>query len=65
MLNMRLWAEWFTPVSWEEFLRQKQQDKELKRRIRAATQTGRPLASEEAVRRLEVFLGRRLQRCRQ
>jgi putative transposase len=60
LLNMGLWEECFTPVSWAEFLRQKQQDKELKQRIRTATQTGRPLASEEAVRRLEVSFGRRL-----
>lgn len=60
LLNMGLWEECFTPVSWAKFLRQKQQDKELKQRIRTATQTGRPLASEEAVRRLEVSFGRRL-----
>lgn len=60
LLNMGLWEECFTPVSWAEFLRQKQQDKELKQRIRTATQTGRPLASEEAVRRLEASFGRRL-----
>jgi putative transposase len=60
LLNMRLWAEYFTPASWAEYLRQKEQDKELQHRIRTATQTGRPLAGHEAVRELELSLGRRL-----
>ena len=60
LLNMRLWETYFTPALWAEHLRQKQHERELPRRIRTATQTGRPLASDGAVRKLELLLGRRL-----
>ena len=61
LLNMDLWREHFTPSLWAEFLRRKQGDRRLLHRIRTATQTGRPIASEETLRQLEIKLGRRLQ----
>ena len=60
LLDMDLWKAHFTPSSWADFLRQKQGDKKLLHRIRTATQTGRPLASEEVLRKLEGQFGGRL-----
>ena len=65
LLDMDLWRAHFTPNSWAEFLRQKQHDKRLLHRIRTATQTGRPLASDEMLRQLEIRFGRRLRLGRQ
>jgi putative transposase len=61
LVDLSVWSAHFTPASWAEFLQQKQHDKKLLHRIRTATQTGRPLASDESLQQLELVLGRRLQ----
>jgi putative transposase len=62
LLNMDWWRSHFTPDSWTDFLTQKMQDDALLHRIRTATQTGRPFASEEGLRQAETLLNRPLHR---
>lgn len=61
LLEMEWWRSHFTPDSWADFLQRKLHDSALLRRIRTATQTGRPFASEEGFRQIELFLDRSLQ----
>ena len=61
LLDMDWWQSHFTPDSWADYLKKKLDDRKMLRRIRTATQTGRPFASEEGLRQIEVFLGRSLQ----
>jgi putative transposase len=59
LLDMTLWRAHFTPKSWADILRQKQQEK-LLHQIRTATRTGRPLATDKVLQQLEQLLGIRL-----
>ena len=67
LLDMKWWQSHFTPDSWADFLQQKLQDDALNHRIRTATQTGRPFASKEGLRQIELLLNRslhpRIRRC--
>jgi putative transposase len=60
LLDMTWWREHFTPESWARFLREKLEDDRLLHRIRRATATGKPLATESSIRELEHRFGRRL-----
>jgi putative transposase len=57
LLDMTWWREHFTPESWADFLQQKMHDDRLLHKIRTATQTGKPLASESGIREIEQYLG--------
>jgi putative transposase len=61
LLNMDWWRNQFTPESWADYLSMKMHDRAMLQRIRAATQTGRPLVDREGLRQIEQFLGRSLQ----
>ena len=61
LLSMEWWRSHFTPDSWDSFLQQKLHDRALVHRIRTATHTGRPFASEEGLRQVELLLNRTLQ----
>jgi putative transposase len=60
LLNMKRWEDLFSPRSWAEIVQQKQNDRELLNRIRAATHAGRPIAKLDSIRQLEKILGRPL-----
>jgi len=62
LLDMGWWRSHFTPDSWADFLMQKMQDDALFHQIRTATQTGKPFASEEGLRQVELLLNRSLHR---
>jgi len=60
MLNMELWGKYFDKISWKEFLLEgldKAVEIDL---IRGANKTGRPLGSEDFVRKMEKITGRAL-----
>ncbi len=58
LLDMEWWRNHFTPETWSAFLLQKRSDEVTFHRIRTATHTGRPIAGEEGLQRIEEFLGR-------
>ncbi len=60
LLDMEWWSKHFSPKSWAEFLDLKLRDKDLLHRIRTATQTGKPIGSEDSIRKIEEALGRNL-----
>jgi|WetSurMetagenome_2_1015567.scaffolds.fasta_scaffold230885_2 putative transposase len=60
LLNMDWWRSRYTPDTWADFLHQKIHDDALFHRIRTATQTGKPFASEKALRHQELLLHRSL-----
>ncbi len=60
LLDMDLWRAWYDGNSWREYLLEGLDNKEEIERIRLATRTGRPLGSEDFVRRLEAVVGRPL-----
>ena len=53
LLNMDWCRRNFTPDSWGKLLKEKGNDPAIIRKIRTATQTGRPLAKTESIRRIE------------
>jgi len=59
LLDLSAWAEEWSPAKWQEKLRRPEDEKELER-IRRSTHTGRPLATDSILSRLEHKLGRRL-----
>jgi putative transposase len=54
------WLNDFDPPSWKQFLAHRTRDADFGPALRQATQTGRPMAPESAIRRLEEELGRSL-----
>lgn len=54
------WLGDFDPPGWRQFLGLRRQDTEFAPALRQATQTGRPMAPESAINRLEEELGRSL-----
>jgi putative transposase len=60
LLDMQWWRSHFAPDTWADYLRQKLDDSTLLHRIRTATHTGRPFASEEGLKEMERLLGRPL-----
>jgi putative transposase len=54
ILDLVEWSERWNPAAWREALSEGIEDAALLERIRQATRTGRPLASEEFVRELET-----------
>lgn len=61
LLDMEWWRSHFAPESWADFLRQKLHDSGILHRIRTATATGRPFATPEGLRQIELLLDRPLQ----
>jgi len=59
LLDMRWWCREWKPSAWREALRAKEDDDSTDR-LRSRTRTGRPLASDRFIARLEARLGRRL-----
>ncbi|MDO8944188.1 MAG: transposase [Desulfobacterales bacterium] len=54
------WLNDFDPSGWKQFLTQRARDADFGPVLRQATQTGRPMAPESAISRLEGALGRSL-----
>lgn len=59
-LTNSAWLNGFDPPSWKQFLTQRARDADFGPVLRQATQTGRPMAPESALNRLEEDLGRPL-----
>jgi len=59
LLNDAGWQREISSKDWEEVLVEPE-DKEMLRLLRVRTQTGRPLASDSFMSKVEVFLGRRV-----
>ena len=59
MLDLEAWNDLVRGVNWKEMLRDGD-DKETLAALRLNTQTGRPLASNSFLSKLERTLGRRL-----
>jgi putative transposase len=59
LLDLSMWRRASTPAQWRNLLVRPDAE-ELMKRIRLATSTGRPLATEATLNRLERRLGRRL-----
>jgi len=59
LLDMAAWAEEWKPAKWEKQLRAPEDESEM-RGLRLSTHTGRPLATDSLLSRLEHRLGRRL-----
>lgn len=60
LLDMTWWRANFTPESWRRFLQDKQTDDRLLHRIRCATHSGKPLATQSAIEELERRFKKRL-----
>ena len=60
LLDMAWWQSHFTPDSWARYLRMTQDDRITFHKIRTATQTGKPFASEAGLREAERILGKSL-----
>jgi len=60
LLDMTWWRENFTPESWARFLQERLEDDRQLHRIRRATATGKPLATESSILELERRFRRRL-----
>jgi putative transposase len=60
MLNMELWSKYFDKISWKEFLLEGFDQTDEIDLIRLTNRTGRPLGSEDFIRRLEKITGRSL-----
>ncbi len=54
LLDLAEWRERWSPAVWREALSKRIEDAALLARIREATGTGRPAASEEFIRELEI-----------
>ena len=59
LLDMKAWGKGWTADKWQEYLREPETPEEMEA-LRVKTQTGRPLAGERFVSRLERRLGRRV-----
>ena len=59
LLDLEAWNDLVPGVNWKEMLREGD-DKETLAALRLNTQTGRPLASDSFLSKLEHTLGRRL-----
>ena len=59
-LAAEAWLQDFDPPGWRQFLDLRVKDAAFAPILRHATQTGRPMAPESAINRLEEELGRRL-----
>jgi putative transposase len=59
LLDLEAWSDLVPGVNWKEMLRDGD-DKEILAALRLNTQTGRPLASDSFLSKLEHTLGRRL-----
>ena len=59
LLEAPEWRREMSPKEWEEVLRGTD-DEEMVRLLRIRTQTGRPLASDRFMSKVEAFLGRRV-----
>jgi putative transposase len=59
LLDVPQWRREISPKEWEEVLRGID-DEEMVRLLRIRTQTGRPLASDRFMSKVEAFLGRRV-----
>ena len=59
LLDLETWRRDISPKEWEETLTEPQ-DEEFVRQLRLRTQTGRALASDSFVSKVEAFLGRRV-----
>ena len=60
LINMDLWRVRFSGDKWKEFLQEGVNSKDEVERIRLATRIGRPLGSDDFIRRLEAITGRSL-----
>lgn len=60
LLDMSEWRKHFTPETWSQYLKKKQQEAEFLHRIRMATRTGKPLAGPEEIEQIEYLLGRQI-----
>jgi len=59
LINAAKWAERYQPKAWQALLRQAD-DETIVERLRRATRTGRPLATDSVLAKLETKLNRRL-----
>jgi len=59
LLDAPQWRREISPKEWEEVLTGTD-DEEMVRVLRIRTQTGRPLASDSFISKVEAFLGRRV-----
>jgi putative transposase len=59
MLDIVAWREEISPKNWEKTLTEAEDEETLRTR-RVRTQTGRPLASDSFMSRVEAFLGQRV-----
>ena len=59
LLDLRAWRRAWKPSAWREALRDRE-DAEMIETLRARTRTGRPLASDRFIARLESRIGRRV-----
>lgn len=59
LLNLSYWRQISSSVDWKKFL-EKVQSKEQIKQIRLSTHTGRPLASDSFISKLEKLLNKRL-----
>jgi hypothetical protein len=59
LLDVAGWRREISSKDWEEVLVEAE-DKEMLRALRIRTQTGRPLASDGFMSKVETFLGRRV-----
>jgi putative transposase len=60
MLDMELWGKYFDKIRWKEFLLEGLNKADEIDLIRTANRTGRPIGSEDFIRRLEKLTGRSL-----
>jgi hypothetical protein len=59
LLDVAGWRREVSAKDWEKVLTEAE-DKEMLRMLRIRTQTGRPLASDSFMSKVETFLGRRV-----
>jgi len=59
MINLRKWRQMAIGLNWKEILTQDEDEKQI-RSVRTHTHTGRPLATDSFISKIEHYLGRRV-----